>query len=315
MQLRPLSLGELLDRAVTLCVRHALTFALIFLVFIVPFAILQAFALPDQTAMWNQLGDLVRSGGKAVAHTSPVPANPTFTALTGIWFVGFCLFSPFSYAALAFATSRAYLGENVTFADAYRSALPAWLRLIGLTLLYFLTAIVVVIAIMIVGGAIAFTAVLLARVSMPLGIIFGVVFGGAFMLALVVFWMVSIIAGYLCYYTCLLERTSATAAFGRGIRRAFGQGNFVRSLLAGLALTAVSLGFATVSMMGSVTALALFRSGVAAQLVTALLQAPAAAFFLAFMTLYYYDLRVRNEGFDLRIDAAAPAPVADPNPG
>jgi hypothetical protein len=306
MQLRPLSLGELLDRAVTLCVRHALTFALIFLVFIVPFTIVQAFALPDQTAALNQLVEMVRSGGKVV----PQAGARTPLATTFLWFGAFWLFSTLSYAALIVATSRAYLEGNASFAPAYRLALRFWPRLIALTLLYFLTFAVVLIAASIVGVAIMAVTMLLSRLLLPLGIVFGVIVGGAFTLGVIALSLVATIAGYLMCYTLMLEGASISGALVRGMQRAFGRGNFLRSLAAGLALSAVSFGFTILVMAVTFALLALFHSALVGQLLGAFVQAPMIVFFFAFLTLFYYDLRVRNEGFDLHIDAAEPVPVS-----
>jgi hypothetical protein len=307
MQLRPLSLGELLDRAVTLCVRHALTFALIFLVFIVPFMIVQAFALPDQTAALNQLVDMVRSGGKVIPRAGTDASAP---ALTFVWLGVFWLFSSLSYAALIVATSRAYLEGSASFAAAYRLALRFWPRLIALTLLYVLAAAVVLMAASIIGVVILAIAMLLSRALVPLGIIFGVIVGGAFALAVIALALVAMIAGYLMCYALVLEGASIAGAFVRGLQRAFGRGNLLRSLGAGLALAAVSFGFTILVMVVTFALLGIFHSALVGQLLGALVQAPVIAFFFAFLTLFYYDLRVRNEGFDLRVDAAAPAPVS-----
>lgn len=311
MQLRPLSLGELLDRAVTLCVRHALTFALIFLVFIVPFTIFQTLALPDQGAMWTQLLDLARSGGKVMPHAGAVPANPAFSPLTGLVIAAFWLFSPLSYAALIVATSHAYLEGSASFGMGYRRALRVWPRLIGVAGLYFLAVTAAMTAITLVGIVIGVVAAMLAHVVMPLGIIFGVVFGGAFVLALLALGLVTSIACYLSLYTCILEDAPITAAFMRGLQRGFGHGNFLRSLCAALALSVVSIGVTLVSMAGAVLLFGLFHSVLLGQVFSALIQVPAVVFMVAFMALYYYDLRVRNEGFDLRVEMAAPVSVSD----
>jgi len=66
--LRPLGLGEMLDRAVTLCVRHFALFSLIFVVYAIPLAVLQYFGTADQAKMFGPLTDILRAqaAGKSI---------------------------------------------------------------------------------------------------------------------------------------------------------------------------------------------------------------------------------------------------------
>jgi hypothetical protein len=95
------------------------------------------------------------------------------------------------------------------------------------------------------------------------------------------------------------------------MQRAFGRGNFARSLGAGLAFGAINFGISLVSIAGGGTLVAFAHTAYAAQAFSVLVSVPATAFLIAFVTLYYYDLRVRNEGFDLRVELATSLPVAD----
>ncbi|HTV72153.1 MAG TPA: hypothetical protein VME66_00405 [Candidatus Acidoferrales bacterium] len=313
MQLRPLSLGELLDRAVTLCVRHVWVLALIFLVFIVPLSILQTYAIPDQTKAWTSLIEMARSGGSeaALQQAAVLSRASSATGATAIWFLVAFFFSPLPYAALILATSQAYLTGTTSFAAAYRGALRVWPRLLGLTFLYTVALVIVGIAAAIVGAVVIVIVVLLGRAAVALGIIAGIVLGGAYIVGMIVLGLVGLIAVYLSYYTCTLEGAPVWTSLTSGVQLAFGRGNFPRSLGAGLAFTAINFGISLVSVLGAGMLFGLVHSAYAGQTFSVLVSLPATAFLISFVTLYYYDLRVRNEGFDLRIEIGAPMPVAD----
>jgi hypothetical protein len=83
-----------------------------------------------------------------------------------------------------------------------------------------------------------------------------------------------------------------------------------RSLLVGGIFIAIALGIATVSSMGELVLIGLVRSAVAGTVYETLIRIATAAFTTAYVGIFYVDLRVREEGFDLRLAAEQAAAAA-----
>jgi hypothetical protein len=84
--------------------------------------------------------------------------------------------------------------------------------------------------------------------------------------------------------------------FGVGLQRA---------LLVGLAYVAILLGIEFVSSVGAVVLIGIVHSSVAGVAYETIVRVITAAFTTAFIAIFYFDLRVREEGFDLQLAAQA----------
>jgi hypothetical protein len=73
----------------------------------------------------------------------------------------------------------------------------------------------------------------------------------------------------------------------------------------GFAYLAITLGIGLVALLGQVLILSLSQSPVGGAVYEAVVRVISSAFTTAFIVIFYYDLRVREEGLDLQIEALA----------
>jgi hypothetical protein len=276
--LRPLSLGEILDRAVTLSVRNIIPFASIWLVFEFP-----------QNLVFYALN---------VTHSS-------------LQVQGFCLvvssfiaFIP--GAALAWAACRSYEGKREGFAATYGVGFrrfPAniafnvlWLAVSLISLVPFLIAafliamIFGIVEVAFAGAAVAIAVVLAVPVA--------IVFFGAGAIATAAY-----ITGW---FAVVVEGASPRAALTAAIRRSFRHGMRVRSFSGGFAYWALTLGLILI-VGGGAAGFEVLKVPLAAEL-WGIVGAPlvvtlAYIYTTAFIAVFYFDVRVRDEGLDLQLAA------------
>jgi hypothetical protein len=210
IELRPLSLGELLDRAFSLYRRK-------FSLFVGIMAIPSALTVP-----FSVLFFLNQSAGASGAK--PSPANVAwviFVALT--FFVLSIVVYPMAMGATTFAVSQSYLGQPITVGEAYSkvrgqvgricgAVFVAWLRFAGMMILIFIGAGIVV-------ALIAVAARVFVR-SGPAQILGGVVAVGIFLayLAGLVVGAVWALRYAVCIPALLLENLGALASLRRSVQ-------------------------------------------------------------------------------------------------
>jgi hypothetical protein len=309
--LRPLGLGELLDRAVTLCVKNFVPLSLIFLVYAIPLGVVQYFATKDVTSVLQAITETLQSqaaGGKsgdpaAIQHAlaSAPPLNGWYPLLLVLVFFG----GPLPTGALIEATSALYAGRTSTFGEAYRTAFARWMPLIGINLLYLLAGLILYVGVVLATVALVFALALLTSALHALGIAIDVLIGLAVLVAGIAFFVVAVLALQVSYFTCVVERAGVVTSFGRGIRRVFVGVGLKRSLLVGIAFFAVAFAIGLVSAIGEATLFAAVHSSAVGVAYSTIVRIATAAFTTAFLAIFYFDLRVREEGLDLQLAAQA----------
>jgi hypothetical protein len=159
--LRPLGIGEILDRAVSLYIRNFLALSAIVLVMLLPYAILQFFVLPDQSALIQQdITILQHPGG---AGTLPPGAEMSVGRL-GLLFLMILvavIIQPFAITAVAVGVARRYLGRPIDLRACFATALQRWPVILGLIGMEVLTLFGFEVV-----GIIGFTVLLLIGVAM-----------------------------------------------------------------------------------------------------------------------------------------------------
>jgi len=310
--LRPLGLGEILDRAVTLCVKHFVIFALIWVVFALPLAILQYLGTEDQTKIFAALSEILKqsNAGKSTDPSSIAAAlqgKPILNGWTAVYFLALLFFSPLASAALVAAAGAIYLGGRLDFGSAYRAALARYWHLLGYNLIWLLSAGVLYVAIVFVTAILAIGFIALGSALKGAGVAIAVVFGVVLVLTIVAFAMIVLVAYNVGFYVCILERRGFVDAFAAGIGRIFNRVGFLRALWLGLAYMAIGIGVWILNVMGQGILFTLLHSRVVGTAFNALVSVGIAGFTTAFMTIFYFDLRVREEGLDLQLAAQASA--------
>jgi hypothetical protein len=123
--LRPLRLGELLDRAIRLYRANFLTFIGIIAVVYVPLMVLQTAA---STLMSSSLLTGFSTAEEIVSNSAYWIGVISTLILSLVQFV---LVQGIATGALTRAVADNYLGRKTSILDAYRGIGPAWLRLVG----------------------------------------------------------------------------------------------------------------------------------------------------------------------------------------
>jgi hypothetical protein len=311
--LRPLSLGELFDRAITLCVRSFAVLAVILALVDIP---LNAFELVTDPTPPDRLSDIVTTlrhvaaaipngppdgtGRKGGPSAVPVP-DVRLMAVD----LGEALLAQLATLACAAAAVRAYFGQRPSVLWAYRKALRRFPALLASD------------------GAAAGVAIALVVVGLPAGIIVALALAalaaaaGGF-----VFFSVaaaSIGFGLLCLLAALVNFASlmmlASIAFDdeaplrSGLRRTFGAGTRRRSACAAAIVLAVSWGGWLVGVAAGDGLSAFTHNAACSAVLQSLADAGSNALSACFAVTYAFDVRIRREGFDLAV--AAGEPVGD----
>ncbi len=319
-RLRPLGIGELLDRAVALTVRSFVPLALVYAGFAI-------FAALVQFASGSDLGHSISLLSHVLAAQQgtgrPVDPATLARAINGAnhlsapqallgWVGGVLVIVvlPLPTAALIVYAARRYLGELPTVAEAYRAALRQWLPLLGVQILYLLAASAAVVAIFIVVLVAIFAVAGAYAVSHPLGIGVGVVLGLTLVALYVIAVVLLLLAYELSFCTRLIERVSVPAAFTSGLRRVFARTALRRALVFGAAYAAIAFGATVVTFAVEAAIVGLAHSVLLGEIARVIGNVVLAVFSSVFIAIFYLDLRMRDEGLDLRLAARAAAAAA-----
>ncbi len=308
--LRPLGIGEVLDRAVTLCSRFFIPLALVYVVFAVPQGVIQFLAGRSLTQIIELFSAAVRRQAATGKPADPallahqLAAAPAPSGWLGVLWLLVFLVAPLALAALTEMTAADYLGRASSFGQAYRIALGRWLPLIGVNVIFLVAGIFAYVAVTLVLALLGFGVGLLYVFSHPLGLVLGIPLAIAVALAALAFAFVIVLALQVSYFTCVIETAPAVRSFATSLRRVFGRIGFPRALLFGAAYLAIVVGVVIVSFVGEATFSGLLHSDLAAAVYATLLRVASAVYLSAFVCVFYFDLRVLEEGFDLQLAAA-----------
>ena len=320
--LRPLSIGELFDRATSIYFRHLLTFAAILLVIVAPFALLQFLQLGFSRDLLDAYLNIFDS---ALKHPSTPPDMTKLDAamkaqtplmeieslaLTGISYL-FAFFAfPLANAAVVSGVSRAYLGLPVRFKLCYQDAFSRWAYALLLTLLWLIVA---GFAIAIVFGGMLLSVLFIALLGAALSTA-GYIIGSLIAIAIALVVSGLLIMGYMAFASsfiaCVLEKVDPLNAFVLGVTRIFGGGLFGRSLFVALAIALVFIGVSLVAAFIDLLVLYFTKNWFLYFAIAQALNVLYVAFAFVLVSVYYYDIRIRREGFDLQVLAdqiSAPA--------
>jgi hypothetical protein len=172
-------------------------------------------------------------------------------------------------------------------------------------MLYGLAAGALYLIVVIVLFVVALGVIGIASAAHTAGIVIGVIIGIIFAVAIFLFALVIAIAYQMSFFACVIERSNFVMSFTSGLGRVFNGIGLKRSLLVSLAYVAVAIGITIVASVGEVVLVGLLRSPIAGAIFRVIVSLATAAFLTAFMSAFYFDLRVREEGLDLQLAAQA----------
>ncbi len=302
--LRPLSVGEIFDRALSIYVKNIVVFSALLIVVVLPFWFIQYLASRDMFQIYlNVLTEIIRAGpGAAPPNLDKLARQlPNFQPLLGIGYLFALIALPLANAAVVIAVSRAYLGRPIRFVDCYRTALNRALHVILLVFLWLVAFILALTALLVILFVLGIIFVPIVHILKTLGTLVAAIFGLAALIALLVMSAILYMAVAFSFVATVLERTDPVHALFSSFTRIFGAKQFWRSVAVSFSLFAVVLGVDLVAL--GVGGLLFFatKSAVAYFIVSGIAEIFFYAFLFAVVSVYYYDIRIRREGLDLRL--------------
>ena len=320
--LRPSTLGEILDRTAHL---YRSRFLVFFGIASVPTAVILAFACAGFLLLvWDGVFD----SGSLSNNTSAVIAGLVIGVGTLMVLPVFLGVSALSSAAMSHATARIHLGQASGIRDAYRAVWQRGWNYVGL---YVLQGLIIAVAPGLVWFLLVFFSAFLAAFAGSAGL--GA--AGGFFLGLIAVVVVLAVVAYvlymvlrlaLCFPACVVEQISAIDALKRTSRLTQGTrgrifvlyllGAVLNWMLTMLLFVPVSIAStlipaasspANAQKMAMVMLFAFYAAGFAIQALTRPVYGIA-------MVLFYYDQRIRKEGFDIEWMMLQAGMVAPPAP-
>jgi len=316
VELRPLSLGELLDRTFRLYRNH-------FLLFVSIMAIPAAFSIPANVLLLTFQGSIMNAAATVPGKPPVMPSPQMLIGVFGGYFVFIIIFAIVYWIAVAAATSAVadvYLGRACTVRGSYARIRGKFWRLIGVFIniaLRIVGLLLLVIGIF-VGGIAAIGALFgggrgspIFAVLFGIGLLFAYVAGLAFCVYFALRYAVAI-------PVLMVENQGVFAAIRRSVSLTRGRRGqiFLALLVAGIIAAAGNYIFqgpfivATfiMTMAGHWPAWLAFASAAAGAIGSAL----TGPISLIAIVLLYYDSRIRKEAFDLQfmmssLDKSAPS--------
>jgi hypothetical protein len=277
LPLRQMGIGEMIDGAVKLYRRDFLALIGIAAFVLIPVSFIEVWA--TQSVLGTVAGAPVLSDAQAFQ----------FLWVTLVIFAAeLLLIQPFLIASITRAAADAYLGEDVTVGGTYRFALSRLPAILWITIL---TTVAVIL------GFVPFLAVVAfgAFANVPILIIVGIV-----ALAIPIYLLVRFT---LTAPVLVVEDVRGTRAIGRSWRLT---ANAFWRLVALLILSTLiaSVGQAIITIPTGIVSGIMGASGwPVAALGTAVATVLIAPFSALIVILFYFDMRIRKEGFDIEVMA------------
>jgi len=308
VELRPLSLREIFDRAFALYARSFVAFAASAAAFVVPATVAQHFiALRAAPQLETALNALQRAQTLGTPAIPPVFTSPQFVLLAlGGLLIGWLTWA-FVLSAVGAGVAQVYRGNPVSARDCLGGVAPRSGAILALSILELLALagfdlaagavliLLVVVAVLVAGNALAALAPLVAVCAFVL------------MLGPIELLVVPAAFGF---FAVVVEGRGAAISLRLGLLRVFTRSEFGRALRCAIVLSAiVTLSMVVTDALAFVAARGGDLAGSAIDASVRIVVNPFVALVLA---LYYFDVRLRHEGFDLEPGVERPALDGEP---
>jgi hypothetical protein len=314
LNLRPLSIGEVLDRAFSIVFKNLIPFVSLVVVVIAPEVVLNYLGFKDVLGV---MGDPSNSpfgaAGQTVDPTRILAAYASGFPYLLLLFVFALIVVPLSNAAVVSGVSRAYLGMPVRFADCYGDARVRWLPLLGLMFIWLFTGFIAAFAVTIAFVGLTLALGVIINALGVTGTVLAVLIGIAIGVAILLLAMNVYLAAAFSFVSAVLERLGPFLAFTSGFQRVFGEGQFWRSAATSASLFGIVFGFSLIAALLGGVAAAMTHSYSLNFVLGGLMNAVTYPFVFAVVGVSYYDVRIRREGFDLHMLAAQLGASATPS--
>jgi len=217
---------------------------------------------------------------------------------------------PFALNAIAIGIARLYRGGTVDFAACYQASPRRWPAVIGLLFIELALFLVWYFSFVMVSVLSVFIAIAFGRAAIALGVIIGIV-----MLLVVLASLLSIAPLFVAFsfamYAIVIEERPVFAAIGVGFSRVFNRQEIWRALLFAIAAGAIMMGASMIISVFVMIAMAMHWVVLEVAL-TSLFRAAIAPFSAVLIAVYYFDVRIRREGFEIEAGLDRLASVPQP---
>lgn len=300
MELRPLGFGGIFDRAVTLYIKNFVAFVAIAMVMIVPLAISQyAIDLGSQPQYDAMIWIFEHPGASAPRVPTIFDSRESVIALIATFLISAFL-APFVMNAVAVGVARVYRGRPVEFRACYEAVLRRWkqiLGVVGMELLILLGWYIGVVVVLVLG---ALAIVAIARAIVPLGIVLGVI-GIIAGVALMLLTLAPIgLSLQFAMYAAVIEERGVAEAVHSGFARIFNRVEFWRAVLFAIAAGVIMFGASTMFSLLAIL-LGVMHLTLLEDVVQTIPSALITPFGIVLLAIYYFDVRIRNEAYDLEV--------------
>ncbi len=311
--LRPLTLGELLDRAFTLYRNN-------FWLFVGIMAIPAATSIP-----FSPLFNSMR--GPAISRGNAAPSFPAgFSLLIGAFILAIWIIYTLAFGAATYAVSETYLGHKVTIRDSYGKIRGKFFKILGVMGVTSLRSIGMFLVIGIGMGILVVAVLALTSVvgkGHPAIAILAGVLAVLIYIAGVGLWILWALRYAVSIPAMLLENIGVRDAIRRSIKLTSGRR---WQILVAFVLAVIIAYVGVIVFQGPflVTMLMTTRGGRAPEWLSitsafsgAIGGALTGPFMMIVLVLCYYDTRIRKEAFDLQFMMSSldgPAPSPEPVP-
>jgi hypothetical protein len=319
LDLRPLSLGELLDRCFTLYRRYFLLFVGIVAI---PYLLVLALQLVQTLLLFSN----TFSPDSAPAADQPPFSLPSPAGIASfiLFYVAYLVASVVAYllsqGATVFAVSELYLGHPMTIRDSFRRVRGKMLRLLGVAILNLLIlsatfGVAMIPLFLIIGAGAALGA---ARAPILIGVLALVCFIGVIFLATYVACRLMVAVP-----VALIEDAGPVTALQRSFsltKKNAGRAFLVLLISATITLAAIGI-LMVPPYAGMVYSMATRNFGAIRtwtalfQIASYLGQALAGPIVIIATAIFYFDLRVRKEALDIQMMMMTPGEIPAPLSG
>jgi hypothetical protein len=299
LPLRPLSIGEIFDRTVTLYVRHFGLFTLIMLVVVLPLTVASYFATYGSGTYQQVLQQATHPGRTSTPPPLILSSLLQFEGILMLVVLLQLVLQPFANTATASAVSDLYRAQRPTWRQSYAAALRRWPSILGAELMT-----LVILGAAVVAGAFAFGAILTAGIFLVRGSTAAIIAFGFVSVLLGLAWMLAValcaFAMGFAFISIVIEGAGVFPAISLGFARIFSRRELGRAVLVFIALIAISIGLYIVLAIVAALAQGLTHSLALYGIVTAPISVVSSTFTALLFAVYYFDVRVRREGLDMQ---------------
>lgn len=303
MPLRPLRAGEIVDRAASLYVRNIVPLTVIALFVVLPLTIVQYLATAHDTSFAQVLAQIQHPG-------KPLPANaPGVPPWVLAFFALTILLSPYATVAIAAAAGRIYRGERPDWRASYGVALRHWSSVL-LALICEIAMLVALIFAYVLIASVALAAALVIARSSPAAGAAAFALAGVVLVALLLGLFLFYLAFALAFNAIGIDELPFNDAIARGFNGVFNRAEIGKASLVCLALAAAYTGV----MIAGIALAAVFTGAMHSAAINSVAQGlitlVSTVFPAMLVAVYYFDVRLRREGYDLQADLSRLEPAA-----